>query len=75
MDAKNRGWHINGTLSHNNQAWDGKAKYRVVTKASIGNQWHDVRAHHATVKKYKATLTQNNPFHESVMVDRAGKDI
>ena len=41
-EAKNRGWHINRTVGHNNQACDGKAKGRVVTKASIRNQWHDM---------------------------------
>lgn len=27
VDAKNRGWHLNRTVGHNNQTCDGKAKY------------------------------------------------
>lgn len=64
VEAKNRGWHINRTVGHNNQACDGKAKGRVVTKASIRNQWHDIGAHSAKIKKYKPTHTKNNPFHD-----------
>lgn len=60
--GQNRGWHINRTGGHKHQAYNGKAKCRVVTKVSVGSQWHDVRARSATIKNYKPTYTKNVPF-------------
>lgn len=64
VEAKNKGWHINRRVGRNNQACDGKAKDRAVSKASAGNQWHDVRPHSATIKKYRPTHIKDNPFHD-----------
>lgn len=61
----------------------GKQDYRsplpgrpsvVITKANLGNQWHDIRAHSVATKIYTPMGTKNNLFHDWVTADRDGKD-
>lgn len=57
----------------------GKQDYRsqlpgrpsvVITKATLENQWHDIRAHSVATKIYTPTGTKNHVFHDWVTADR-----
>lgn len=75
MVAKNRGWHMNRTAGHNNQACDGKAKgAESPPKSPCAKPATRHWARSAAIRKHSPAQTKTASSHDKVMVDKDGRD-
>lgn len=66
VEAKDRAWHINRTMGHDNK----QRPRAVIIRASVGDRWHDIRG---PVKKRKPTHPKDDLLHDYATRDRDGK--